>query len=124
MNQSLNLDLPGDSRAGETCRAIVPRPRRYKTYRVIEGDAERSIRPGGRTAWMLDRLMLVGDAGCTPLETPALRMSQYIFRLRTMYGLNIETIIEQHDGPFAGHHGRYVLRSTVEWNHASEETPA
>jgi len=83
-----------------------------KRYFVNEGDG-REIAPVGRDAWMLDRLIAAGGGGCTSLENPAPRVSHYIFKLRTRFGLNIETITEQHDGPYAGNHARYVLRSHV-----------
>ncbi|WP_289296356.1 hypothetical protein [uncultured Reyranella sp.] len=84
-----------------------------KTYSVREDDGGRTIRPVGRDAWMLDRLLAAGDAGTTSLETPAPRVSHYVWKLRETYGLDIETITEEHGGPFAGHHARYILRSTV-----------
>jgi hypothetical protein len=88
--------------------------RRSHSYRVTEGEVVRVIQPIGRDAWMLDRLLVAGTTGCTTLENPAPRVSHYVFKLRTKFGLNIETITEQHDGPYAGHHARYVLRSRVE----------
>lgn len=88
--------------------------RSRQTYRVIEGDTECIIAPVGRAAWMLDRLLAAGTAGCTTLETVAPRVSDYIHKLRARYGLNIESITEAHDGPFKGRHARYVLRSKVE----------
>lgn len=83
-----------------------------KRYFIREGDG-REIAPVGRDAWMLDRLIAAGASGCTSLENPAPRVSHYIFKLRTRFGLNIETITEQHDGPYSGTHARYVLRSPV-----------
>lgn len=66
----------------------------------------------GRDAWALQQLHLAGAAGCTPIDTPGPRWSGYVHKLRGK-GLNIETITENHEGQFAGHHARYVLRSTV-----------
>ncbi|PYE88777.1 winged helix domain-containing protein [Phyllobacterium leguminum] len=66
----------------------------------------------GRDAWALDQLLRAGDAGCTPLHNPALRWSHYIFKLRQA-GIVVETIHEEHGGPYAGTHGRYVLRSDL-----------
>lgn len=86
---------------------------RRQTYRVLQEDSECIIQPVGRTAWMLDRLLAAGAAGCSTLETFAPRVSDYIHKLRTRYGLNIESVPEAHDGPFKGHHARYVLRSRV-----------
>lgn len=87
--------------------------KRAARYFVQENDNKRLIEPVGRDAWMLDRLLEAGGAGCTSLENPAPRTSHYIFKLRTKFGLNIETITEPHDGPYAGHHARYVLRTRV-----------
>jgi len=93
---------------------LIPSRIRRQTYRVLEGDTERTIELTGRNAWMLDRLLAVGAAGCTSLENSGACTTQYVFRLRTVHGLNVETINEAHDGPYRGHHARYVLRSTVE----------
>lgn len=67
---------------------------------------------GGRQAWALHQLYLAGKAGCTPIDTPGPRWSDYIFKLRG-HGIDIETITENHEGPFAGQHARYVLRSSI-----------
>lgn len=66
----------------------------------------------GREAWALARLIEGGDKGVTPLQRPAPRWSAYVFKLRQA-GLAIETVHEAHYGPFAGHHGRYILRTPV-----------
>jgi hypothetical protein len=66
----------------------------------------------GRDAWCLSELLGAGSHGVTPLERPAPRWSHYVYKLRKA-GLVIETIDESHSGPFAGTHGRYVLRTKV-----------
>lgn len=66
----------------------------------------------GRNAWTLRQLLDAGERGCTPIQNPAPRWSHYVFRLRG-FGFVIETIDEGHGGPYAGIHGRYVLRSKV-----------
>ena len=66
----------------------------------------------GRRAWALRELVKAGPKGCTPIDNPGPRWSGYVHRLRER-GLVIETIHEMHDGPFAGNHARYVLRSEV-----------
>jgi hypothetical protein len=86
----------------------------HQTYRVIEGDTERNVRTVGRDTWMLDRLLAAGIGGCTAQEVAGAATTQYVFSLRKKYGLNIETIMEPHDGPFKGRHGRYVLQSKVQ----------
>lgn len=98
---------------------MISSRRRHHTYRVIEGDTERNIEVTGRNAWMLDRLLSAGTAGCTSLEVGGACTTQYVCRLKNKYGLRIESIHEAHDGPFKGHHARYVLRSTVQRTFAS-----
>jgi len=74
---------------------------------------ERVLALSGREAWALAELIDGGMIGVTPLDNPAPRWSQYIMLLRR-HGVVIETINEPHKGPFAGHHGRYVLRTPLE----------
>jgi hypothetical protein len=82
------------------------------TVRVrIEPDG-RTITVVGRDAWALQRLIEVGEAGVTPLDTPGPRWFGYVHKLRKA-GLVIETIHEGHGDPFPGTHARYVLRSNV-----------
>jgi hypothetical protein len=71
-----------------------------------------TIQVSGRNRWTFEKLMQAGPQGCTPIERPAPRWSGYVFDLRKL-GVQIETITEPHDGPFAGSHGRYVLHSIV-----------
>jgi hypothetical protein len=66
----------------------------------------------GRDAWALHQLYLAGVTGCTPIDNPGPRWSHYVFKLRGM-GFNIETVTENHGGQFAGHHARYILRSSI-----------
>jgi hypothetical protein len=66
----------------------------------------------GRERWALECLIAVGASGCTPIDNPGPRWPAYVFDLKAM-GLVIETLTEAHGGPFAGHHARYVLRSSV-----------
>ncbi len=66
----------------------------------------------GREAWAMHQLIRAGENGVTPIERPAPRWSHYIMQLRRR-GLEIETVRLQHGGAFAGHHGRYVLRTPV-----------
>lgn len=73
------------------------------------------INIGGRKLWALEALMTAGERGCTPIDRPAPRWSAYIEKLRRL-GVDIITIRERHGGPFAGNHGRYVLRSRVTRN--------
>jgi hypothetical protein len=68
---------------------------------------------GGREEWALSHLLAAGDHGCTPIDTPGPRWSDYVFKLRRR-GIDIATITEPHGGDFPGHHARYILRSKVE----------
>lgn len=68
----------------------------------------------GRLAWALGNLIEAGGKGCTPLDNPGPRWSAYVHKLRHAFGLDIETIHEQHQGAYPGTHARYVLRSRVD----------
>jgi hypothetical protein len=78
----------------------------------VQPEEGRQIKLTGRLAWTLMRLEEAREKGCTPIEQPAPRWSDYVFQLRGL-GFVIETIHERHGGPFPGTHGRYVLRSKV-----------
>lgn len=67
----------------------------------------------GRVIWALDELIAAGPRGCTPTDNPAPRWSSYVHKLRKA-GVDIETVHEPHEGPFPGHHGRYILKAHVE----------
>ena len=86
-------------------------PARAFTIRS-EGKASCVIIAKGRDRWALEALMHAEPKGCTPITTPGPRWSAYVFNLRAL-GVRIETVTEPHDGPFAGHHARYVLRCNV-----------
>lgn len=76
------------------------------------GQDPRHILISGRVRWALESLMAAGEKGCTPIDTPGPRWSDYVFKLRGE-GVQIETVNETHEGPFAGQHARYVLRSRI-----------
>ncbi|HQS18809.1 hypothetical protein [Reyranella sp.] len=67
----------------------------------------------GREEWALSHLLAAGSNGCTPIDTPGPRWSDYVFKLKKR-GIVIETVTEAHGGPYRGTHARYVLRSKVE----------
>lgn len=80
---------------------------------MFEGvDGPVCVMLSGRMLWTLGELFRAGQLGVTPLERPAPRWSHYVFQLRAL-GFDIETIREDHGGPYPGRHGRYVLRSPV-----------
>jgi hypothetical protein len=70
------------------------------------------ITVNGCDAWAPSELVAGGMIGVTPLHNPAPRWSHYVFKLRRA-GLVIETIDEKHDGPYAGLHARYVLKTPL-----------
>lgn len=72
----------------------------------------RTLAVSGRAAWALSKLIEAGATGCTPIDNPGPRWSDYVFKLKKL-GMVIETVDEKHGGPFAGLHARYVLRSAV-----------
>src|SRR3712207_1299776 len=76
------------------------------------GDNGPVLEVAGRDAWALQMLIEAGERGVTPIDVPGPRWSGYVFKLRRL-GILIETIHEQHGGPFPGRHARYVLRSQV-----------
>ncbi|KQV39172.1 MULTISPECIES: hypothetical protein [unclassified Rhizobium] len=81
------------------------------TARILPDGA--TITVIGRDAWALRNLVRAGAAGCTSIDHPGPRWSHYVFKLRG-FGFLIDTINENHGGPFAGTHARYVLRSAVQ----------
>jgi hypothetical protein len=104
-----------------TAAAVAPRTPRKPigkrgkriAFNVTEGEDVRTITPAGRDAWALSSLIAAGAAGCTPIDHPGPRWSGYVFKLKRVYGLSVETITEMHGGAYAGKHARYVLRSRV-----------
>ena len=90
------------------------------TYSIQRKDGRRGdVVVAGRARWALECLISAGERGCTPIDTPGPRWSDYVFKLRGQ-GLTIETITEKHEGPFSGTHARYVLRSIVTLAHVGE----
>jgi hypothetical protein len=113
----------------------MPRPSTAKrgrriAFNVTEGENVRTITPAGRDAWALSQLISAGADGCTPITHVGPRWSHYIWKLRTVHGLDVETIDEPHGGEFKGMHARYVLRTRVAFAdpaaaaaHAAEARP-
>ena len=64
----------------------------------------RKIEVSGRIAWALLKLIEAGEEGCTPIDSPGPRWSDYVFKLRKRYDVNIATVHEPHGGPFKGTH--------------------
>jgi hypothetical protein len=86
--------------------------RYHLLIRIGESEPAPEHRLFGRVAWTLVQLQQAGDRGVSPIEAPALRWSDYVFKLRKL-GIIIETIEEPHGGIFSGHHVRYVLRTPI-----------
>ena len=87
-------------------------PRLDMTFRILPDGKVQKVQ--GRDAWALLQLVAAGKSGCTPITHPGPRWSAYVHALRHEQGLNIETVNENHGGPFAGTHARYVLHSPIE----------
>jgi hypothetical protein len=100
-------------RTSSTLRTSTAKRGKRIAFNVNEGEDVRTINPAGRDAWALGELILAGETGCTPLTHVGPRWSGYIFKLRRVYRINVESVEEQHGGEFAGRHVRYVLRSRV-----------
>jgi hypothetical protein len=66
-----------------------------------------------RVASAVHALIERGERGVTPLEWVGPRWSDYVLKAKKL-GFDIETVHEGHSGPFAGRHGRYVMRSPVQ----------
>jgi hypothetical protein len=81
-------------------------------FRLNKNSQIREFVLNGRDAQTLIALVEAKQKGTTALEISswALRLSAYIFNLRTECGLDIITNTEPHDG---GHHGRYILRDEI-----------
>ncbi len=54
--------------------------------RIGEGEAAREQIFPGREAWALGELVKAGERGCTPIDTPGPRWSDYVFKLRGAAG--------------------------------------
>lgn len=77
----------------------------------------------GKSAAILNQLVLAGPKGITPLElqTWTTRMANMIGDYRNKYGLDIETVMEPNTGRFGGQHGRYILNSNVSVQNVQQE---
>ena len=108
-----NLFDVAAQRASSTARPLTAKRGRRIAFNITQGENVRTITPAGRDAWALCELIIAGVAGCTPITHVGPRWSGYVHKLRHIYGLNVETIDEQHGGEFSGRHARYVLRTRV-----------
>jgi hypothetical protein len=84
-----------------------------QTFLIGAGEHRRRLEISGRAAWALTELVKAGPAGLTTLERPAPRWSHYVYQLKRVHGINIETQHERHGGEFAGNHGRYIVHTPV-----------
>ena len=83
-----------------------------EAFTIHESEGLRTVELVGRDAWALNKLLDAGSTGCTPIDQPAPRWSHYVWKIRAQ-NINVETITEEHGGPYSGHHARYVLRARV-----------
>ena len=84
-----------------------------KGLTIRRTDTGETVSLKGREAWCMAQLIVHGNAGVTPLERPAPRWSDYVFRLRKRL-LPVRTIDEAHGGAYRGHHARYRLETSVD----------
>lgn len=87
---------------------IVGDLERIKKLVIRRFDTGETLSTTGRESWCLGQLISYGKIGVTPIERPAPRWSDYVFRLRKR-GLPVQTIDEKHGGTYRGVHARYVL---------------
>jgi hypothetical protein len=87
-------------------------PENLKSIQIELGDGGVRHHLRGREAWAIACLIEAGERGCTPIDHPGPRWSDYCFKLRRR-GIAVETVTERHGGPYRGTHARYVLRSHV-----------
>ena len=98
----------------ESSQLVSKKQRRKRKFLVVEADnTAREIALVGRNAWALGELISAGTLGITALDYPGARIAAYVHMLRSEYGLLIETVDQKHDGPFAGTHAKYILKSDV-----------
>jgi len=86
------------------------------TFQISRPEGTEIITLNGQYARTLAALIDSRKNGITALEISswALRLSHYIFILRTEYGLNIRMVRETHDGIAGpGWHGRYILQDSA-----------
>ena len=76
-----------------------------------------------RAEFFLEEMLAAGPEGITTIDYPGVRVGDAVFKLRKA-GVNVETRYEEHGGDFAGHHGRYILRSRIVRLRADVVTPA
>ena len=113
----LNKENPGaSSRPGlSNCtRSNISRTKeKGQLYLLYPDDGDPfEIRASGRFDWALDELIKAGPIGIVLMENPAPRWSAYVHGLWSL-GVEIDTVMEPHEGLFPGKHGRYVLQSLV-----------
>ena len=102
---------PGQSNVGK--QNISHADEKGQLYLVYSDDGDLcEIRVSGRFDWALDELIKAGPIGIVLMENPAPRWSAYVHGLWSL-GVEIDTVMEPHEGPFPGKHGRYVLQSLV-----------
>ncbi|MCF6217020.1 MAG: hypothetical protein L3J58_12725 [Emcibacter sp.] len=86
------------------------------TFQISRPEGTEITTLQGQYSRTLSALIKGGKSGVTALEISswALRLSHYIFILRTEYFLEIEMVREPHGGPAGeGWHGRYFLHTSV-----------
>ncbi|OAN78202.1 hypothetical protein A8B82_10690 [Sulfitobacter sp. EhC04] len=67
----------------------------------------------GRLGWAMAQLSMAGAQGVATIDRPAPRWSANVHRLRER-GIQIDTEMEPHQGPYPGQHARYRLACDVQ----------
>lgn len=89
--------------------------KKHYKFNVIE-NIQRQFTTSGQDARSLIALITAGTKGITAQEMSswAFRLGAHVHRLRHIYGLNIETVLEPHESSWGkGKHARYILHSEV-----------
>lgn len=80
---------------------------------TLLSEPSRTFELDGRLGWTVMQLAVAGAHGIATIQRPAPRWSAYVHKLREM-GFQIDTIMEPHEGPYAGQHARYRLACDVQ----------
>ena len=84
-----------------------------KIQATLLSEQSRTFELDGRLGWALAQLANAGARGVTPIIRPAPRWSAYVHKLRKL-GFPIDTVMEDHNGPYPGQHARYRLACEVQ----------
>lgn len=89
---------------------------------TLLSEPHRTFELDGRLGWAMAQLSMEGAKGVATIERPAPRWSAYVHRLRER-GIQIDTEMEPHHGPYPGQHARYRLACDVQIKALDGEMP-